>query len=71
MDSDAQINVNPVEQNIDTMEEIKDENKKTENIENSEQSNVIDVIGNGQLVKKVCYRKNMAFSLDFNPNLAF
>ncbi|XP_031618502.1 peptidyl-prolyl cis-trans isomerase FKBP8 [Contarinia nasturtii] len=50
MDSDTQIETKPIE--ITNEPETKEENKKVENRESSEQSNVIDVIGNGQLVKK-------------------
>lgn len=50
--SDTQIETNPIE--ITDEPQTNEENKKVENSESSEQSNVIDVIGNGQLVKKVC-----------------
>lgn len=54
MDSDTQIiNENAVENTV-APTDTKDENKAPENSENTEQKNVIDVIGNGQLVKKVC-----------------
>ncbi|XP_055315491.1 peptidyl-prolyl cis-trans isomerase FKBP8 [Sitodiplosis mosellana] len=51
MDRDSQIDTNPIESS-NASNEIKDENTKPENSESSEQSNIIDVIGNGQLVKK-------------------
>lgn len=51
MDSDSQIDVNPIEST--NASETKDENTKPKNSESSEKSNVIDVIGNGQLLKKV------------------
>lgn len=49
MDSDTKTSSNP--ENTD--EPTKEETKTIENNESSEQNNVIDVIGNGQLVKKV------------------
>lgn len=52
MDSDTQITANPIE-NIDAPTDTNEDDKHPKNSENSEQSNVIDVIGNGQLVKKV------------------
>lgn len=51
--SDSQIDSHPLENSDATTNETKDESTKTETSENSEQTNVIDVIGNGQLVKKV------------------
>lgn len=51
MDTETQNQTNPIvsENTPDTTEE----NTKPETNESAEQSNVIDVIGNGQLIKKV------------------
>lgn len=49
MDSDTQIETNPAE--VITATDTNVENKQPENSESSEKGNVIDVIGNGQLVK--------------------
>lgn len=52
MDSDTKTSANPVDSTTEAT--TVEENKTTEeNSESSEQKNVIDVIGNGQLVKKV------------------
>lgn len=59
MDIDSQIDANPIE--TTNAPKTKDENTKSEQSESSEQSNVIDVIGNGQLVKKVCNRRRSCF----------
>lgn len=50
MDSDSQT-TSPIESSHAS--DTKEENTKSENSESAEKSNVIDVIGNGQLVKKV------------------
>lgn len=51
MESETQNNTNPIAS--DNAPDTKEENAKPETSESTEQSNVIDVIGNGQLVKKV------------------
>lgn len=58
MESETSINSNPIkDQGTDEISVNKDQN--TENNSDTEQSDVMDVIGNGQLVKKVfdfyCY----------------
>lgn len=52
MDSDTQNNASQVE-NTDGIDNIHEESTQTEGSESSKQTNVIDVIGNGQLLKKV------------------
>lgn len=55
MESETQNNTDPIES--DNAPDTKEENAKPETSESTEQSNVIDVIGNGQLVKKVWPQK--------------
>lgn len=52
MDSDTQNNANQAE-NTDGIDNIHAETTQTETSENSKPTNIIDVIGNGQLLKKV------------------
>lgn len=53
MDSNTEISGNPIESTTTDESTTNEEIKTTENSEIPEQNNVIDVIGNGQLVKKV------------------
>lgn len=57
MDSESQNNVNPIENATTSDHTTNDEHKQQQSTEASEsstdQSNIVDLIGNGQLVKKV------------------
>lgn len=56
MESENHMNGNPIESSANAVK-TSEENKQPEIKHCSEQGNVTDVIGNGQLVKKVCKTK--------------
>lgn len=55
MDADNQSNLIDLSESTDTQKQPPSNSKENaEPADSAEQSNVMDIIGNGQLVKKVC-----------------
>lgn len=60
MDSESQNSANPIENATTTDHTTSDEHKPQQppSESSTEQKNIVDLIGNGQLVKKVCETLN-------------